>query len=123
MVRAENVIGARWLGSCLKPWTMIVSAMVLMTEGSTDLLRQTYASDPRVEFGYYEEGFVPVVISTQSVRAARELSEELRAQPNVADLLLVSWVDDDDHPGATVDENVPTIFAGDPAPNQRKEPR
>jgi hypothetical protein len=92
---AETPTDPFWLAFCLGLGTMIVSALVLTTVGSTDVLKRSFESNPCVQFGPAEKDFVPVVTSPESLREAREVFERLQAHPGVADLQLVSWVDED----------------------------
>lgn len=84
-----------WLGSCFGKSAMIVSALVVTCRESTESLRKWLEEDRRVEVGALERGFIPIVTTTESLTQAKNLHDELRLDPAVIDVQLVSWVDDE----------------------------
>lgn len=74
---------------------MIVSSLVVTSKGPLEHLLRKLSSDPRLEVGTPNKGFVPVVSTTTSLSDARELYEQLSAHEAVMDVQLVGWADEE----------------------------
>lgn len=84
---------------------MIVSALVLTSRGSVENLAKELSADERLTVGNPEKGFLPVVVTTESLGASRKFYEELRQRSGVDDVQLVSWADEEALvPGETGDD-------------------
>jgi hypothetical protein len=74
---------------------MIVSGLVMTTHSRPGAILEHLAQDARVEVGLSTGAFIPIVLTTETLREARDACEAWRQAPGVANLQLVSWTDED----------------------------
>ncbi len=75
---------------------MIVSALVVTPRSSAGALLDTLEQDARIRVGRPQHGFIPLVTTAETLGMAREIFEALRAKPDVQDVQLVSWADENE---------------------------